>query len=204
MISFKIDEFHTNNSDESFITRFGGQPDWIGEPQWPISLAWSDRPLKFIGQICLNDFFDKMDELTLVYIFMTQPEDRNDTFFDADIMESDLGETAVIVQPNGDIPSYINTEHISIGPTVDDKNIWVPQITKQEETETTTFEQIDINKFCGIPAFFQNNKESIEGKLLLQLHINWLPFYINAGAAPTMYVFMNDNEKSGFIVIEDV
>ena len=68
----------------------------------------------------------------------------------------------------------------------------------------TNFEQIDINKFCSIPAFFQNNQENIDGKLLLQLHTNWLPFYINAGGEPTMYVFLNEEKERGFILIEDL
>ena len=75
MNSYKIEQFCSGSSEEHFITRFGGQPDWITTPQWPVSLAWNKRPLKFIGQVRLNDFFDDLESLTLVYIFMTQPED---------------------------------------------------------------------------------------------------------------------------------
>ena len=110
----------------------------------------------------------------------------------------------MIIQPEGHIPEYIKIENLDIGPTVDDKNIWIPQITIHEETEAIDFGEIDIDKFCGIPAFCQNNIESINGTLLLQLHTNWLPFYINAGASPTMYVFLDDYRKNGFVLIEDL
>lgn len=56
--------------------------------------------------------------MTLVYIFMTQPEDKADPFFDPDIIFPDVGESAIIIQPNGKIPHYIHTENFCVGPTV--------------------------------------------------------------------------------------
>ena len=204
MKAYKIDRFISQSEDKHFITKFGGQPDWIEQPQWPVSLAWDNRPLKFIGQIRLNDFYYEPEKLSLVYIFMTQPEDRNDTFFDPDIIYPDEGETAVIIQPDREIPEYLQVENLHTGPTVDSKNIWIPQITEVEETLATEFEQIDQDKFCGIPAFNQRSKTESDSKLLLQLHTNWLPFYINAGGAPTMFVLLNNTNEKGFILIEDM
>ena len=204
MKAYKIDRFISQSEDKHFITKFGGQPDWIEQPQWPVSLAWDNRPLKFIGQIRLNDFYYEPEKLSLVYIFMTQPEDRNDTFFDPDIIYPDEGETAVIIQPDREIPEYLQVENLRTGPTVDSKNIWIPQITEVEETLATEFEQIDQDKFCGIPAFNQHSKSESDSKLLLQLHTNWLPFYINAGGAPTMFVLLNNTNEKGFILIEDM
>lgn len=204
MKAYKIDRFISQSEDKHFITKFGGQPDWIERPQWPVSLAWDNRPLKFIGQIRLNDFYYEPEKLSLVYIFMTQPEDRNDTFFDPDIIYPDEGETAVIIQPDREIPEYLQVENLRTGPTVDSKNIWIPQITEVEETLATEFEQIDHDKFCGIPAFNQHSKTESDSKLLLQLHTNWLPFYINAGGAPTMFVLLNNTNERGFILIEDM
>ena len=204
MKAYKIDRFISQSEDKHFITKFGGQPDWIEQPQWPVSLAWDNRPLKFIGQIRLNDFYYEPEKLSLVYIFMTQPEDRNDTFFDPDIIYPDEGETAVIIQPDREIPEYLQVENLRTGPTVDSKNIWIPQITEVEETLATEFEQIDQDKFCGIPAFNQHSKKESDSKLLLQLHTNWLPFYINAGGAPTMFVLLNNTNEKGFILIEDM
>lgn len=204
MRAYKIDNFISDSGDARFITKFGGQPDWIADPQWPVSPAWNNRPLKFIGQIRLNDFYSELENLAFAYIFMTQPEDRNDPFFDPDIIFPDAGENAVIIQPNGKIPEYIHVENFRTGPTVDSETIWIPQTTEIEETAATELGQIDRDKFCGIPAFSQNSEVEGGSKLLLQLHTNWLPFYVNAGAAPTMYAFLNDEKDGGFILIEDM
>lgn len=114
------------------------------------------------------------------------------------------GENAVIIQPGGKIPEYIHIENFRTGPTVDSKNIWIPRITEIKETSTTEFKQIDEDKFLGIPALIQNSEVEPDSKLLLQLHTNWLPFYINAGGAPTMFVFINNTNDGGFILIEDI
>lgn len=204
MKAYRIDDFISHSEDEHFITKFGGQPDWIECPRWPISPAWDNRPLKFIGQIRLNDFYSELENLSLAYIFMTQPTDRSDSFFDPDIIYPDEGENAVIIQPDRKVPEYVHVTDFCTGPTVDSKNIWIPRTTEIKETSTTEFNQIDKDKFCGIPAFIQNSKVESDSKLLLQLHINWLPFYINAGNAPTMFVFINHSNDRGFILVEDM
>lgn len=206
MRTYKIDTFIPQSicSGERYTTRFGGQPDWIAAPQWPVSLPWDNRPLKFIGQIRLNDFDSELKDLILIYIFMTQPEDKTDPFFDPDIIYPDGGENAIIVQPNGKIPEYIHTGNFRIGPTVDRETIWIPQTTESEEMVTTEFKQLDVDKFCGIPAFFQNSKVKSDDMLLLQLHTNWLPFYLNGGGEPTMFTFLNGKKDGGFILIEDM
>lgn len=204
MRAYKINNYISEMGDRHLITKFGGQPDWISEPLWPVSTAWDNRPLKFIGQVKLNDFYDGLKDLTLAYIFMTQPEDREDSFYDPDIIFPDEGENAVIIQPNGKIPKYIHIENLRTGPTVDSEKIWIPQTTKMEEMPATDFDEIDVDKFLGIPAFFQNSETVDDSKLLLQLHTNWLPFYINAGGAPTMFVFLYDMMDGGYILIEDM
>lgn len=203
MKAYKIDNFISQSDNEHYVTKFGGQPDWIASPQWPVSPAWDNRPLKFIGQVRLNDYYE-LEKLSLAYIFMTQPDDRDDSFFDADIIFPDEGENAVIIQPEGKISEYIHIQDFRTGPTVDSENIWIPQTIETIETTKTEFRQIDEDKFCGIPAFFQNSEVEVGSKLLLQLHTNWLPFYVNAGGAPTMFVFVNDRNDGGFIIIEDM
>src|SRR5580765_7602219 len=36
-----------------FVTKFGGQPDWFSEPQWPLSRQ-TGKPMRFICQIKLE------------------------------------------------------------------------------------------------------------------------------------------------------
>lgn len=203
MKAYKIDDFIFKSEDQHFITKFGGQPDWMESPQWPVSPVWDDRPLKFVGQIRLNDFYE-LEKVSLAYIFMTQPEDRNDSFFDPDIIYPDGGENAVIIQPDGKMREYIHVENLRTGPTVDSKNIWIPRTTEIMEIPTTEWKQLEEDKFCGIPAFVQNSEAGSDSQLLLQLHTNWLPFYINAGGSPTIFAFINNTYDEGFILIEDM
>lgn len=203
MKAYIIEQWISKKEYMPFITKFGGQPDWLAEPQWPVSPARSGRPLKFIGQIRLNDFYDELEKLTLAYIFLTQPKDRDDDFYDPDIIFTDEGENAIIIQPNGNIPEYIQVGERRTGPTVDKEQIWIPQITKMEEEETAEFEDIDIDKFCGIPANVYHTMSRPGSSLLLQLHTNWLPFYVNAGGAPVLFAFLGEKRDEGYLFIED-
>ena len=202
--AYRIDSFTVRDEEGSYITRFGGQPDWISEPQWPVSLAWADRPLKFIGQIRLNDFYKELQDTQLAYIFLTQPDNEEDDFYDPDIIFPDGGENAVIIQPYGEIQEYVHTLNRRVGPTVDDKKIWMPQITRIEESLTDEFKDRDIDKFCGIPALSGDSEVWANHSLLLQLHTGWLPFYVNAGGAPTMFAFLDKSLRAGSIIIEDI
>lgn len=204
MKAYKIEQYNVQVEDIHFQTKFGGQPDWISTPQWPVSEAWGNRPMKFIGQIRLDEFLEEVEEMTLAYIFMTQPEDRNDTFYDPDIIFPDSGESAVIIQPTGEIQDYIKVIDCVSGPSVDNEQVRIPQLVECEEDTEVSFEKLDVDKFCGIPAFFQNSQVEEGSALLLQLHTNWLPFYINAGGEPTMFIFLRESKKEGFILIEDM
>ena len=204
MKTYKIENFMQQVKDTQFQTKFGGQPDWITEPQWPVSEAWGDRPMKFIGQVRLDEIYDDVETMTLAYIFMTQPKDRNDSFYDPDIIFPDGGENAVIIQPAGNSPDYIKVIECAGGPSVDNAQVWIPQLVEREDSTDASFEELDVDKLGGIPAFFQNSQVDRDSTLLLQLHTNWLPFFINAGGEPSMFVFVNEGRKEGFIIIEDM
>jgi len=50
MKKFKIDRFtRVSEPVRTLITKFGGQPVWLTEPQWPLSSGWDKRPMMFIG-----------------------------------------------------------------------------------------------------------------------------------------------------------
>lgn len=63
-----------------FLTKFGGQPDWIRQADWPLSEGWDDRKMTFVGQIFLKKDMLENDRDLMVYIFMTQPEYFDDVF----------------------------------------------------------------------------------------------------------------------------
>ena len=70
-----------------------------------------------------------------------------------------------------------------------------------EEEETAEFEDIDIDKFCSIPACIYDNMPESVSHLLLQLHTNWQSFYINAGAAPNLFVILEEKKDEGYLLL---
>ncbi|MEV7011205.1 hypothetical protein [Streptosporangium sp. NPDC051022] len=80
--------------EERFTTRIGGDPDWVGEAQWPLCARW-DNPMEFVGQFRLAG-----DEFRMAYLFMC---DRC-----AETYDPEAGKNALIVQP-GRVPSFITT-----------------------------------------------------------------------------------------------
>lgn len=87
------------------ITKFGGQPIWVAEPQWPISRA-TGEPMRFICQIALDTELFGEPAGRLVYLFMTFV---NNTY------DPEGGENAVIIQPDG--ISDVATQPLLTGPT---------------------------------------------------------------------------------------
>lgn len=99
------------------VTKFGGQPVWLEQPEWPISRA-AGIPMRFIGQIALDDLKPAPGCAgRMAYLFMT----------DTDPVDGEIGlvsgqhdprsgENAVILQPGGDRP--VETRPIINGPTL--------------------------------------------------------------------------------------
>jgi hypothetical protein len=79
------------------VTKFGGRPVWIAEPQWPMSHLY-DRPMHFVCQIVLDPALFGELPTRMAYVFLTD-WDGESVF--PDTMEPDGGENAVIVQPGG-------------------------------------------------------------------------------------------------------
>ncbi|GGD46852.1 hypothetical protein [Paenibacillus nasutitermitis] len=128
----------------SLKTKFGGQPVWITEPQWPLSSGWDNRPMMFVGQIELDkELFDDPSnsgsasdsagseasktaesgadqEQRIAYIFVTHSVSGEEGFFDPDIIDPDGGENAVIIQPGGKL--LVKTVPLENGPTLWDDN----------------------------------------------------------------------------------
>lgn len=101
---FEIEEFiRVKSKVNEPITKFGGQPVWLTEPQWPISKGWDDRPMMFVAQIAFDDRVFENGQGKMAYIFVAHPQSPDDDFFDPDIIFPDEGENAVIIQPEGDV-----------------------------------------------------------------------------------------------------
>lgn len=203
------------------FTKFGGQPNWVEEPQWPMSREL-DAPMQFICQIELTDDLFPGCEGKVAYIFMTGDEGD---YVDG-TWEPDGGENAVIIQPGG--KSNAKVKNISIGPTLQkyvevsgkdrlqpiDIELFVelsagedPEFIPEaqrfslpDEDVEKYYKSLEGNKVGGTPGFIQGDEfpgNTDEWILLLQLDSCDVPFEINFGDAGIAYTFINKDGSVG-------
>lgn len=203
------------------ITKFGGTPIWIREEKWPTSMGWENRKMMFVGQIAIEKGELENEKDLVVYIFMTHPENNEDSFFDPDVTEWDGGENAVIIQSFENV--YTNITNFGEGPTLFDQENgryeYVPILKEGYDPEFLTneeyrkldsekrkeyYDSIDKNKIGGTPNFFREDAFP-EGEwiLLLQLKCNFLPFVLRVGSMPILYVFISKDFQRAGLLIQD-
>jgi uncharacterized protein YwqG len=202
------------------VTKFGGQPVWAEAPQWPLSKE-TGNPMRFIGQIALDEAVFPKAAGKLAYIFMTDEQDYVDGTY-----EPDGGENAVIIQPGGAAPA-VATRPLPTGPTLFDmvdepaekrlvaqereyavrlSNATEPAFVNENnrrdwsEDEFAKYAQaLDGNKIGGSPIFLQADEFPAGGewKLLLQLDSTEVPFSVNFGDAGIAYAFIDAAGTTG-------
>src|SRR5689334_4419099 len=103
--------FHeVQESITGFVTKFGGQPTWYGEPRWPLSRS-TEEPMQFICQIALDPLLFGDIPGRMAYVFMADGANEYVDF----TWDPDAGENAVVIQPGDyDLPTKLLTE----GPTL--------------------------------------------------------------------------------------
>jgi uncharacterized protein YwqG len=196
------------------VTKFGGQPNWVLEPQWPISRE-TGNPMRFICQVELDRkiFGDITGQMA--YIFMTDEEEFVDETWDPE-----GGENAVIIQPGR---NEVPTQAIPVGPTlyrmvarsgqqklaaescefeVRCDDIEDPEFVCEEERRKRNdevrhayYESIGGNKIGGTPGFLQGDEFPGPDfrKLILQLDATQVPFWVNFGDSGIGYAFLSDD-----------
>jgi uncharacterized protein YwqG len=195
-------------------TKFGGQPVWVGEPQWPMSKN-TGKPMRFICQIAINSERFSPVAAQMAYLFMTDGEEYVDGTW-----EADGGENAVILQPG---QTNVKTEPLAEGPTLYRMvkklfhKLLVPESCEfsvtlkpvedldfAEETERAKWDEaawetyaskLDGNKVGGSPLFIQSTEFPSAGRwrLLLQLDSTKVPFHVNFGDAGVGYLFLSED-----------
>jgi len=88
------------------VTKFGGQPVWLDEAQWPISRKLGE-PMGFICQIRISEDLHPKYAGKMVYVFITEDEEIESN-------KPDTGENAIIIQPGGRID--VDVKPIDQGP----------------------------------------------------------------------------------------
>jgi len=213
----KIEFIASEKSITEPVTKFGGQPVWLTEPQWPISRS-TGEPMQFIGQIALDDALWPGTTGKMAYIFMTDDEEGG-----LETWEAEGGENAVIIQPSSAKPSVDVAAHAPDAPVLcrweDDGKRRVPkaceyavQLTMDDEPvlgedwdrdnealRELHADMIECSKIGGNPFFLQNDEYPESGKwnLLLQLDSATVPFEVNFGDAGVGYAFMDEKGECG-------
>jgi len=202
------------------VTKFGGQPDWLEEPQWPTSKKWEGRPMTFLGQIVLDKGMLGNDEYVIAYVFQTRPGEDGEDIFDPYIDEWGSGEHAVIIQPGGE--TACETKNVKEGPSLSDEfdNLYEytptleeghdPDFIKREdlgemeEPEKAEYrKQIHGKKIGGVPHFFMGDEwPDGDWKLLLQMDGDELPFVLELGDLGTLFAFITSDFKQGGLLVQ--
>ncbi|CAG7618065.1 DUF1963 domain-containing protein [Actinacidiphila bryophytorum] len=204
------------------VTKFGGQPVWLAEPQWPVNDAWGE-PMRFICQIELEAVLGDAGRGKLAYVFVTHAEHGDEAFFDPDIACPDEGANAVVVQPGGVYPG--TTLPAATGPGLyhradGSRAEYGVRLRRGEDPAFLSgyeyaalpdgerdryWEAVAGDKIGGTPAFFQGDEWPDGGpwRLALQLDPDFLPFHLNLGAAPTAFAFVSQDARHGCFLVQD-
>ncbi|WP_211588514.1 hypothetical protein [Allorhizocola rhizosphaerae] len=182
------------------VTKFGGQPSWLTEPQWPLSASWG-TPMRFVCQIALDPELAGDSPARLAYIFVTHADHGRDADdFDPDVILPDGGENAVIVQPGGtyDGPTAPLTE----GPTLYHKDGSPAEYTVELIRSDDGADE-DDDVIGGETVQHDLPGDGAPWRPLLRLATNWTPFYLNLGAAPVAFAFLSADGRAGCLLVED-
>ncbi|MDR0474703.1 MAG: DUF1963 domain-containing protein [Treponema sp.] len=218
---FQITSFEkAENKITEPITKFGGQPVWLEEPQWPVSGSYEDDdgnayPMTFAGQIALEDGALGNKGKKIAYIFISQGEDS----IDSSIHDFDGGENEIIIQPGGTPGCDILVS--AEGPTCSDCE-YIPKlqedcdpefISDADFDEMSSGKKMDYlsivggNKIGGVPRFHMGDQwpddDPGEYTLLLQLDSCTLPFELDTyGEAGLIFAFVDKGFEYGGLIIQ--
>lgn len=207
----------------SLVTKFGGQPNWLAEPQWPLSEETGNL-MRFIGQVAFSQVRGITTSAQMAYLFMTDEEDGE--YVDG-TWEPDSGENAIVLQPGEYDYPY---EEAATGPTLyrmvqkqgSDSLQTAPcefsvSFTVAEDvaymTEGDRWKLPDKErelargvleecKVGGTPVFLQGDEIPFNGdwQFLLQIDSGSTPFHVNFGDVGIGYGFMNcDGTEAKFL-----
>lgn len=167
------------------VTKFGGQPVWLGEPAWPLSTALG-RPMRFLAQFRLPG-----EPVRLAYLFLT--EDYAEEPIVDNTFEPEGGENALFAQPGEPADCY-QVAGISSGPTFGpDHHVELSPF--EGETSVDDF----ASRLFGEPRWLQG-EEAPDGpfRFILQLDsADELPFEVDFGDSGVGYGFLDERSGQG-------
>ncbi|MGW3496436.1 hypothetical protein [Streptomyces sp. NPDC001020] len=163
------------------VTKLGGQPVWLEEPQWPLSRR-TGEPLQFLGQFALESG-------ALGYLFMAG-DDTDGTF------DPEGGENALLVQPGGRVPGFVSVRAQAEGPTAGADHL--PRPAGEGGTDPDGHAWQFLGGPGVEPRWLQGEETPGDGwRLLVQLDSGRLPFHVNFGDSGVGYAFTSPDAKEG-------
>ncbi len=218
VLSQHIRYIATKHDPTTPVTKFGGQPNWISKPQWPLSRS-TGKQMTFVGQVVLDHTTFPGAKGKIAYLFVTAFDDGSP---ESEPWNPDAGENAVIIQPGGKLtvtvagdrtgptsetlvpnPSTGKSAYqpvvyrVGLSPHLDQPFISDSSIVTLGTSEQDKyFSSIDGDKIGGTPAFIQPAEFPCSAnRLLLQLEDP--PFDINLGDGGDGYAYIDDTGTVG-------
>ena len=188
------------------VTKLGGQPVWIDEPQWPLSAA-SGQQLDFVAQIEIDPELFPGAVGRMAYIFIAPDYAERPASW-----KPDSGESAVIVQPSTTAPpsevtdaatgpqSYGDFEYeVTLERRIDEAHIPRDDLVDMGEDAIAAYEErLSGDKIGGTPEFSQNEEfPSCEAGYSLLWQVQGTPVLNNLGEGGVGYAYLDATGETG-------
>jgi len=193
------------------VTKFGGQPLWMKDAQWPLSKATA-KPLRFIGQLDLTQPGLELDDPMMAYLFVEIYDEHDDKYCEenfAVILQS--RQSSGVVGPTGPVAS--EQEWVLDGRVVDEPH-WAEMAKRFSTAAAGSDEDFEAHtaafsgpKLGGTPVapeeIFLPTGSEIDWQLLLQLPEHEfdsdnpanVPFIMDYGDGGTGWFLLSKNKK---------
>ncbi|SNT49903.1 hypothetical protein SAMN05421812_107260 [Asanoa hainanensis] len=174
------------------VPKLGGQPVWLDEPFWPVSAQFG-IPMTFVGQFPLPG-----PEPRMSYLFLTQDE-----LYLAATFMAEGGENALLVQPGGRIPSFVEGVAERTGPTLWRRgDQWEDRVPVELELDLGPRKRGSHNYVGGKPRMWQEWDDELDAswRFFFQLDHGdgWDgdAFALNLGGG-SGYAFLSADQREG-------
>lgn len=189
-------------------TKFGGNPDWLDEPEWPICLLTNEQ-MRFIGQVKIEKEILAKSKAKMAYIFL---KDRTPE-------KQEVHECVVILQPGDN--SSVRTINKSRGPALYryvNKTGYLNKLFREEYRQMPAIRPITeadmqnaelqlepLNKILGSPEFVTSKNypdKDTAWELLLQLNKDTIPFYLDIADGGIFYCFIDPEGTKARVIVQ--